>query len=253
MDISPLPAFHDNYIWLIQATGGAWVVDPGDPGPVLQAIADQDLRLEGILITHHHPDHTGGLAALVAATGCEVIGPVNPGIKAVTHRVQDGDTVDVLGTAFTVIAVPGHTLDHIAYYSEAAGALFCGDTLFAGGCGRIFEGDPRMMLTSLDKLAALPDATRVFCAHEYTLSNLAFARAAEPHNSELLARETQCRRLRQQGIPTVPSDIATERATNPFLRPDSPDIIASLRATGKLGDDSRVARFAALRGWKDTF
>lgn len=253
MHIEPIPAFNDNYIWLLDDGAAAWVVDPGDAAPVLARLTDRGLKLEGILVTHHHPDHVGGLGALVEATRCRVLGPDNPRVPLITEVFTEGDSVNILGKTFSVLAVPGHTLDHIAWYSQDAGALFCGDTLFAGGCGRIFEGDAPMMHASLSKLAALPGETQVFCAHEYTLANLDFARAAEPHNSELLARDTECRLRRQRGEPTVPSTLDEELATNPFLRPHSSDIVASLRASGRLQDSSEVGVFAALRAWKDHF
>ncbi|MEE4202147.1 MAG: hydroxyacylglutathione hydrolase [Halieaceae bacterium] len=253
MQIEPIPAFNDNYIWLLDDGVAAWVVDPGDAEPVLARLASRSLSLAGILVTHHHPDHVGGLQKLVEKTGCRVLGPKNPSIKQISETFAEGDTADLLGCRFKVLAVPGHTLDHIAWYCESAKALFCGDTLFAGGCGRIFEGDAPMMYASLEKLAALPADTRVYCAHEYTLANLDFARTAEPHNSELLARDTHCRLQRQRGEPTVPSTVGMERATNPFLRPHSSDIVASLRASGRLQDTSEVGVFAALRAWKDNF
>lgn len=253
MQIEPVPAFSDNYIWLMHDGESAWVVDPGDAAPVLDRLAAGQLRLAGVLVTHHHPDHVGGLDALVNETGCRVLGPDNAAIRAVQERYRDGDTADVLGTRFSVIQVPGHTLDHIAWYSADAGLLFCGDTLFAGGCGRIFEGDAEMMYHSLQKLAQLPADTTMYCAHEYTLANLNFARAVEPHNSDLLARYTQCQLKRQRGEPTVPSRIADELATNPFLRPHSPDIVSSLTATGRCHETTPEAVFAALRTWKDNF
>lgn len=253
MRIEPIPAFNDNYIWLLDDGTSAWVVDPGDAAPVLERLALKDLALEGVLVTHHHPDHVGGLEALVNDTQCRVLGPDNPRVPLISEVFAEGDSASILDNAFSVLKVPGHTLDHIAWYSQEANALFCGDTLFAGGCGRIFEGDAPMMYASLNKLAALPPETRVFCAHEYTLANLDFARAAEPHNSALLARDTECRLRRQRGEPTVPSTLEDELATNPFLRPSSPDIVASLRASGRLQDNSKVGVFAALRDWKDHF
>lgn len=253
MNLTPIPAFNDNYIWMLDDGRSAWVVDPGDATPVETALKARNLRLQGVLITHHHFDHVGGLEALIAAYDPAIVGPVNPAIPAIQQQVGANDSVSVLGATFTVYEVPGHTLDHIAFYSAEEQLLFCGDTLFAGGCGRIFEGDPEMMYASLSTLAALPGDTKVCCAHEYTLANLDFARAAEPQNLVLMQREADCKSLRQRDLPTVPSDIATELATNPFLRADSEGIHAVLRSNGKLTQTGPVSVFAALRGWKDVF
>ncbi|MDX1734727.1 MAG: hydroxyacylglutathione hydrolase [Halioglobus sp.] len=256
LEIHPVAAFSDNYIWLFHSAGGteAAVVDPGDAEPVLQALDKLGLTLTTVLITHHHFDHVGGLEALCAACDPVVYGPHNPGVAAITHRLAAGDTIEVFGASFDVLEVPGHTLDHIAYFHDAAEpVLFCGDTLFAGGCGRVFEGDPPMMLRSLDSLAALPAATRVYCAHEYTLANLAFARAVEPDNAALLARIADAEQTRERGQPTVPSDLALELATNPFLRCREAALKASLSKQGRLGGDSPEEVFATVRGWKDNF
>ncbi|MFN7887233.1 MAG: hydroxyacylglutathione hydrolase, partial [Betaproteobacteria bacterium] len=182
--IEPIPAFADNYIWLLTQGKRAAVVDPGDPAPVLDALRARHLQLAAILVTHHHGDHVGGVSAL-AAPGVPVYGPAGEDIPCRTHALVEGDAIDVLGTRFTVLDVPGHTRGHIAYYAAELDALFCGDTLFAAGCGRLFEGTPAQMLASLTKLAALPPATRVYCAHEYTLANLHFARAVEPDYAAL--------------------------------------------------------------------
>lgn len=252
LSIEPIPAFSDNYIWLIHDQAGrAFVVDPGDAQPVLDTLAQRHLTLVGILITHHHPDHVGGVAALKAATHCRVYGPQNPHITSIDQRLSDGDRVDVLGQTLEVIEVPGHTLDHIAYHGDEL--LFCGDTLFAGGCGRVFEGTFPMMRASLAKLRALPDATRVYCAHEYTLSNLRFALAAEPGNTALRERIEHCEALRAAGTPTVPSTLGQELATNPFMRWDVPAISTQLAEAQTLSDRSPDAVFTALRQWKDSF
>lgn len=253
LTVEPIPAFDDNYIWLVTRDRGsaAFVVDPGDAEPVLQTLRDRGLSLEGILITHWHPDHTGGLATLKSRTGCRVWGPDSDRIDGVDVRVADGDVLDVLGVEFRVLAVPGHTLDHIAYFG--GDALFCGDTLFAGGCGRVFEGSFAMMRASLDKLRQLPDPTSVFCAHEYTLANLRFARAADPDNPALGERMRHCETLRASHQPTVPSSLETERQTNPFLRWDCPDLAAKLAGEGRLGTNSDDGVFEALRLWKDSF
>ena len=255
----PVQAFSDNYIWLLEAGAErAFVVDPGDAGPVLAALSSRGLGLAGILVTHHHPDHVGGVAELRRRCGAvPVYGPRGSPAGGITHPLDDGDRIDVLGVAADVLAVPGHTLDHIAYFFGSPGAaapmLFCGDTLFAGGCGRVFEGNPRMMHASLTRLAALPTATRVFCAHEYTLSNLRFARAVEPQNQELLRRQQDAEGLRERGEPTVPSTIALELATNPFLRCAAAAVraVAAERAGMELADDAEV--FATVRSWKDDY
>jgi hydroxyacylglutathione hydrolase len=254
--IEPIPAFDDNYIWLLSAldSSTAFVVDPGDAAPVLATLEARNLTLSGILITHHHLDHIGGLEVLADAFDPQVFGPHNPAIKGITERLGAGDRIEVLGEVFEVLEVPGHTLDHIAYYHPGAEPLlFCGDTLFAGGCGRVFEGTAPMMHRSLALLAALPAETRVYCAHEYTLANLAFARAVEPDNEALARRVREAEASRARGKPTVPSDLALELATNPFLRCAEPALRDSLQAQGKLRGGSADEVFATVRGWKDHF
>ncbi len=249
--IEPIAAFRDNYIWLLHSGDRAAVVDPGDAAPVLRTLDARGLRLETVLLTHHHADHVGGVAALVQAHGAQVFGPANTPYAHVDTRLDAGDTVTVLDQSFTVLAVPGHTLDHIAYWCAPLAALFCGDTLFAGGCGRIFEGTAPQMYESLARLAALPDATRVYCAHEYTLSNLRFAVGVEPGNADLLQRQRQCAELRARGVPTVPSTLAVERASNPFLRCAQATVREAVQRQhpGTAGDPAAI--FAALRAWKD--
>ena len=256
LTVVAIPAFKDNYLWLIHDGVDAAVVDPGDAAPILAALERLNLRLTAILLTHHHADHTGGVPALLAHAAVPVFGPRNDGIAAVTEPLGQGDTVSVpgIGLAVRVIDVPGHTLGHIAYVSDAEHWLFCGDTLFAGGCGRIFEGTPAQMADSLGKLAGLPDTTQVFCAHEYTLSNLRFANAVEPSSPALQARIASDSAKREAGVPTVPSTIALEKATNPFLRYTEPEIVASLVAAGKQQPGAApLASFAALREWKNSF
>jgi len=256
LTIVPIPAFDDNYIWLIydQASHQAFVVDPGDAAPVLQALQKLELTLAGVLITHHHLDHVGGLTQLRSAFDPVVFGPRNPAIEGISETLGAGDSIEVLGYNFEVLEVPGHTLDHIAYFHPGAEPLlFCGDTLFAGGCGRVFEGNPPMMLQSLQSLAALPPATRVYCAHEYTLANLAFARAVEPDNTALAHREEEAQACRARNEPTVPSNLALELATNPFLRCDQTELQASLRSQGKLQGETAADVFTTVRGWKDNF
>jgi len=230
-------------------------VDPGDAEPVFQALAAHHLRLAGILVTHHHPDHTAGVDALRSATGAQVYGPLREKMPEPLHRVGEGDTVDVLGLPFQVIEVPGHTAGHIAYYcalADGGPVLFCGDTLFSGGCGRLFEGTPAQMLASLEKLAALPGDTRVCCTHEYTLSNLRFAMEVEPGNAALAAYQRHCQALRDSKVPTLPSTIATERAINPFLRSTEREIAVSAdRFDAALC--GREGVFATLRTWKNQF
>ena len=255
LTIQPLPAYDDNYIWMMSDAGGsAWVVDPGDAAPVQAALREQNLSLAGILITHHHFDHVGGVAALRESWRPLVYGPDNPAIEGIDRHLRGGDRVTLLGTEFTVLEVPGHTLDHIAYFHRGQRCLlFCGDTLFAGGCGRVFEGTPSMMHDSLQTLAALPADTEIYCAHEYTLANLAFARAVEPDNGALAQRQADAQAKRDQNLPTVPSTLAEELATNPFLRCDQPALLEALRTQGRLGEDAPAAVFATVRGWKDSF
>nr|WP_295769041.1 hydroxyacylglutathione hydrolase [Rhodoferax sp.] len=255
MKLIPLPAFDDNYIWMLHDGHRALVVDPGDAQPVLAALQSEGVQLQGILVTHHHPDHTGGVDVLRDATSASVFGPANERMPEPLRRLHGGGTVQLLGLDFKVLDVPGHTAGHIAYFAEVNGeapVLFCGDTLFSGGCGRLFEGTPQQMLASLGQLAKLPGATRVCCAHEYTLSNLKFAVEVEPDNPQLVAYQAQCQALRGQSLPTLPSTIETERQINPFLRSEQPTIIASARRFDAPGVASHGA-FAMLRQWKNQY
>lgn len=254
LQIDPIPAFDDNYIWLLSQPPGprCAVVDPGDAEPVIAALRARGLALSGILITHHHQDHIGGIEELLAVwPDAMIVAPADRRIRAATRRVGEGDRVQLpgLGAVFDVMAVPGHTATHIAYLGD--GALLCGDTLFAGGCGRVFDGTFEQLAASLRRIAALPPDTRCYCAHEYTLANLGFAKWVEPDNGALIQREVEAHRLRAAGQPTVPSPLALELATNPFLRTSDPVVIAAAeRFTGtSLRDSTQV--FTALRRWKD--
>jgi len=233
----------------------ALVVDPGDAQPVLDALQRHALTLQSILVTHHHADHTGGVKALREATGAAVYGPAQESIPEPLTRLVEGDVVHSMGLAFRVLDVPGHTAGHIAFVAEPAGEapiLFSGDTLFSGGCGRLFEGTAAQMLQSLGKMTALPADTRVCCTHEYTLSNLRFAMAVEPGNSDLRDYQAHCQQLRAQGLPTLPSSMALEIRINPFLRSHLPSVADPVRAHDPQGTQT-AGVFAALREWKNTF
>jgi hydroxyacylglutathione hydrolase len=255
MHLIPIPAFADNYIWLIHNGQDALVVDPGDAQPVLDTLQSLGLQLRNILVTHHHADHVGGVDLLRDRTQAVVTGPAGEDIPQPATGVGAGDRVQALGLNFSVMDVPGHTAGHIAFFCDAfegAPLLFCGDTLFSGGCGRLFEGTPAQMLHSLDQFAALPGHTRVCCTHEYTLSNLRFARAVEPNNVALAHYQSQCEALRAQNQPTLPSLISTELAINPFLRSRQAEVVQAMQARDASAQDE-VAVFAALRAWKNNF
>ena len=256
MRLQPLPAFNDNYIWMLgdAAGSGMLVVDPGDAAPVLGAIGDGPAPV-AVLLTHHHHDHVGGVAALLQRwPGLRVVAPADERITVPAERVGDGDRIEVAGHAFGVIAVPGHTRSHIAFHAPAGdGLLFSGDTLFSLGCGRLFEGTPSQMHDSLARLAALPASTRVCCGHEYTLANAAFARAVEPDNPALRRRTEEARAMRAADRPTLPSTLGDELAANPFLRCDRPGVVAAVAARLGRAPVDAIEVFAGLRHWKDGF
>jgi hydroxyacylglutathione hydrolase len=253
LNLIPLPAFEDNYIWVWHDERHAVAVDPGDPAPLIAFLDAHRLALTAVLITHHHRDHTGGNALLRQRYNCAIYAPDNPRIPAVTHTVRGGDAVDLPepGLHFEVLATPGHTLDHISYVAH--GSLFCGDTVFGCGCGKLFEGNPAMMAASLDAILTLPDATRVCCAHEYTLSNIDFAKTIDGGNPALLERERADRALRAQNRPTLPSTLALEKATNPFLRFHDPDMTAFAARYLNRPHPGPAEVFGAIRAAKDAW
>ena len=255
--LTPIPALSDNYIWMVQKNGRALVVDPGESGPV-EALLDDGLVLEAILITHHHGDHVGGVRALQQRTGARVYGPRHENIPVCDVPLSEGDQIHLPGLdlQLQVLDIPGHTAGHIAYaglLEPGRPAVFCGDTLFAAGCGRLFEGTPAQMLDSLGKLSRLPAETLVCCAHEYTASNIRWALQVEPGNDALREREQDVARLRAQDLPTVPSTIGLELDTNPFLRSDRADVRAAATRHAGTSLDTPQAVFACLREWKNNF
>ena len=249
----PAPEFSDNYIWIVTDPPSpvAVIVDPGESSLVLKLVNQRQLQVAAILLTHHHGDHVGGVDHIVREHPAPVFGPANENIAAVDHPVAEGDLVPLpdLGIDLEVIDVPGHTAGHVAYLGPDF--AFVGDTLFAGGCGRVFEGTPEQMYTSLMRLAELPDQTLVYCAHEYTVSNLRFAREVEPYNDQLAARLEEAEKARAEGRPTVPSTIRDELATNPFLRCDQSAVAAAAEATSGLDVPTAVDVFTIIRSWKD--
>ena len=255
LKLIPIPAFADNYLWIVHDGQRALVVDPGDAAPVLRFLQEHRLQLESILVTHHHADHTGGVDTLREATGARVYGPASEHIPAPYLPLREGDEVQSMGLHFRVLEVPGHTSGHIAFFAPEMNGrplLFCGDTLFSGGCGRLFEGTPAQMLDSLDKLASLPADTCVCCTHEYTLSNLRFALAVEPDNAELAAYYAWCVKQRDQGQATLPTSIAQELRINPFLRTRQETVKSAARHFDAAANDD-ISVFAAIRQWKNQF
>lgn len=253
MHIHPVSAFDDNYIWIIHDSHHCVVIDPGQADGVIEFVTQHQLTIAAILLTHHHYDHTGGVTKLRQFTDCPVYGPDNSAIEGVTHRVQDGDTVDVpeLSLDFSVLACPGHTLDHIAFYS--APWLFCGDTIFSAGCGRMFEGQPDQFWHSLEYLSQLPEATEVYCAHEYTAANLRFAAAVEPDNQAIKSHQAWVQKKRQSGQITLPSTLALEFNINPFLRCRKQSVKDAAQSRAQTSLSGPVEVFACLRHWKDSF
>ncbi len=253
LEITPIPAFQDNYIWLLTRVGSssAAVVDPGDAAPVQRELERRALQLDSILITHHHRDHTGGIATLAKAwPGCRVYGPTGR-IPGISDAVAEGGrvTLPALQAEFTVLSLPGHTADHVGYLGQ--GSLFCGDTLFAAGCGRVFDGTFEQLSDSLRRIAALPARTRIYCAHEYTLDNLGFADWVEPDSTALQQRRQADEESRAGGRPTVPSALSLELATNPFLRTAEPAVVAAARGYAGRELNGHAEVFRALREWKD--
>mgnify|MGYP000081177827 FL=1 len=263
LQVRPIAAYNDNYIWLLSDSHCAVVVDPGDAQPVIAYLKEHQLSLEAILITHHHADHVGGIADLLAWAKVSgqnlptVYGPAGEDIPGVSEALMQGDSLHLQKPAclLWVLDVPGHTASHIAYFMDAGDEkhLFCGDTLFASGCGRLFEGTPAQMLASLEKLKKLPEETWVHCAHEYTLSNIKFALAVEPNNQDLLDWKSRAEALRQVGKPTIPTTIAHEKLVNPFLRCDFLPVVNAIHRHTPLKRKDPVDVFAAMRAWKDIF
>ncbi|HUH93379.1 MAG TPA: hydroxyacylglutathione hydrolase [Casimicrobiaceae bacterium] len=257
LTIIPIPAFADNYIWLLRQAGMGVVVDPGDAGPVIAHFDRDGLQLAAILATHHHGDHVGGIPALLARWPAPVFGPAQETIPGRTRALREGEAITVPGIELelSVLDIPGHTAGHIAYVgrSHAPPLVFCGDTLFAAGCGRLFEGTPGQMVASLGKLSALPDETQVYCGHEYTLANLRFAAAVEPANVSIGERHRREKAKRERGLPTLPSTIGEERTTNPFLRTGEPTVRFAAEKHAGRPLDGPVAVFAEIRSWKNAF
>ncbi len=257
INIITVPAFNDNYIWLFHEEGSdqAYVVDPGTAEPVLNALTEQGLSLAGILITHHHNDHIGGISDLLKINNVPVFGVVSERIPA-TEIVVENQLVSLAGIRWRVLSVPGHTREHIAFYGEPEGqdpVLFCGDALFSAGCGRLFEGDAKQLYEAMTVFKSLPDTTKVFCAHEYTLANLSFASTVEPDNSEINSYLTKVKALQNKGLPSIPSTISQEKLINPFLRWDKESVLSTVKAEFPDIEIGDVDTLRALRAWKDNF
>ncbi|MDC2994118.1 hydroxyacylglutathione hydrolase [SAR86 cluster bacterium] len=251
MNILPLPAFTDNYIWLIEENGKATVVDPGDAKVVTNCLNEKNLELENILITHHHFDHTGGVEQLKKSYECNVYGPHDSPFGGIETKLKENDEISIHGSTFKIIEVPGHTLDHIAYYSEEQNTLFCGDTLFSGGCGRIFEGTPDQMYESISKLSVLDLSTKIYCTHEYTQSNLNFAIKVEPSNDNLVEYKNKIDEKRSNNEISLPTNLKLEKNINPFLRSHVAEIKENVKDFAKINDPSDLETFTAVRSLKD--
>lgn len=257
LNIIPIPAFKDNYIWLLHNQRHVVAVDPGDAAPLRAWLDARNISLAAILCTHHHADHSGGICELAEVYNVPAYGPRHEDIPCVSHAVGEGDVIQVreLDIMLDVIDIPGHTRGHVAYLFSLPGVdgVFCGDTLFGCGCGRLFEGTPAQLLHSLQRLAHLPDNTQVYCAHEYTEANIRFALACEPGNPQLAQRQADARALRADSRPTLPSTIGLEKATNPFLRCTQPAIVQAAQRHGAAKSSDELAVFTALREWKNHF
>ncbi len=253
LSVEPIKAFTDNYIWLVSTNEGSIVIDPGESENIQKLIDNKMIDLKGILITHHHYDHTNGLSDLVKKNKLEVFGPVND-IDGIDHRLNDKDKISIIGIDFDIISIPGHTLDHIGFYSANANnpILFCGDTLFAGGCGRIFEGTYEQMFNSLKKITKLPTNTNIYCGHEYTLSNLKFALEADEANKELIEEFKKVKNKINLNAPSLPTRLDKELELNPFLRCDNINIQNKIIEKFNVSDNE-LEIFTALRKWKDNF
>ena len=251
MNILPLPAFTDNYIWLIEENGKATVVDPGDADVVDNFLIEGNLKLENILITHHHFDHTGGVEKLKDSYGCNVYGPHDSPFNGVDIKLKENDKISIHDYLFKIIEIPGHTLDHIAYYSQEQNILFCGDTLFSGGCGRIFEGTPSQMYESLSKLSHLDISTKIYCGHEYTQSNLNFALKVEPNNDNLVEYKNKIDKKRLNNEISLPTSLGLEKDINPFLRSHVLEIKESIKDIAKINNPTDFETFSSVRSLKD--
>ncbi|WP_432695397.1 hydroxyacylglutathione hydrolase [Marinobacterium sp. YM272] len=254
--VTPIPAFQDNYIWALQGStpGEIAVVDPGDAAPVLTYLKENNLKLAAILITHHHQDHTGGVKALLQAQDVPVFGPANSPFQGITAPLEHNSEITLLGNRLRVNAVPAHTLDHISYFQpDDQPQLFCGDTLFLAGCGRLFEGTAEQLLAAMNYFKSLPAQTRVYCTHEYSLANLRFAAAVEPDNQQIQETTQRCQTLREQGTPTLPSSLDQELKINPFMRSTEASVATAAEQHSGNALASEVEVLAALRSWKDQF
>ena len=253
LSIKPIKALSDNYIWLVTTNEGSIVIDPGESKQIIDLVKSNEIDLEGILITHHHYDHTNGIEEILKYKKVEVYGPKN-NLNSITKRVKQNDVFNLIGLKFEVIETPGHTLDHIAFYclKDEKSILFCGDTLFSGGCGRVFEGTYSQMYESLKKLSKLPEDTQIFCGHEYTSSNLQFACAVEPNNQFIKEYNEEIIEKTKNGVPPLPSSLKIEHMINPFIRCNEENLIDNINK--KFGEvSSEIEIFSTLRKWKDDF